>query len=130
MVQLTILNGKAAGSVIVARRFPFVVGRNQGVNHRIKETGVWDRHFELTLPPTGGVVLRVNPSAFTEVNGERIDGNATLRDGDLICLGHLRIRYALSPARQHDLRLRELVTWIAIGLLGLGQFYLIYQFLP
>ena len=51
---------------------------------------------------------------------------ASLRNGDLIELGAVQLQFGLSPTRHRSLRLREVLTWIALGLLCLGQVALIY----
>jgi len=59
------------------------------------------------------------------VNGQRVQ-EAVLRNGDLIEAGSVKMRFGLSPAPQHSLRLREGLTWFALAVLCLGQVALIY----
>jgi len=128
MVQLKVLSGKQAGSVMVARRFPFIVGRNGSANLRLEEEGVWERHLELDLQMPEGFVLKVHPQARATVNDQPVQ-QALLRNGDLIGIGTVKIRFWLSETRQKGLRLREFLTWAALTALCAGQVALIYALL-
>jgi pSer/pThr/pTyr-binding forkhead associated (FHA) protein len=129
MIQLTPLNGKTAGTPVVARRFPFVVGRDRAAGLRLEEPGVWERHLELTVSVSEGVVLQSHPAALTLLNGQPIQ-KARLRSGDLIEAGPARLRFDLGPTRQRGLRLREGLLWLGLATLAGAQFLLIYRFLP
>ncbi len=125
MVQLDILSGSKAGNQIIARRFPFRVGRNAQATLVLEDGGVWDDHFELSVRPADGVVLSSAPEALTLVNGTRFQ-EARLRNGDLIEAGSVKLRFNLSPTQQRGLALRETATWTALALLCFGQVALIY----
>jgi pSer/pThr/pTyr-binding forkhead associated (FHA) protein len=128
VIQLTILNGKKAGTEWVTRRFPFRAGRAAGCELCLDDEGVWDRHLEFNLKPAAGIFLAAQPSALTSVNGQPV-AETLLRNGDLIEIGSLRLRFWLAPTRQGGLRLRESVTWLALALVSLGQVALIYWLL-
>jgi pSer/pThr/pTyr-binding forkhead associated (FHA) protein len=128
VVQLSILNGKKAGTEWVTRRFPFRVGRAAGCDLCLEEAGVWDRHLEFNLNPDAGIVLAAQPEALTAVNGQPVAETA-LRNGDLIEIGSLRLRFWFAPTLQRGLRLREYLTWLALALFSLGQVALIYWLL-
>lgn len=125
MVQIDILSGKKAGSQVVARHFPFRVGRNSQSTLVLDDGGVWDDHFELSVRPVDGIVLTSATEALTLVNGTRFQ-EARLRGGDIIEAGSVRLRFNLSPTRQRSLALREMATWTALALLCFGQIALIY----
>jgi pSer/pThr/pTyr-binding forkhead associated (FHA) protein len=129
MVQLAILSGKQAGSRVVARRFPFCIGRDVEADLRVEEAGVWDRHVELDLRMPDGFVLNVPSEAGATVNGASAK-SAVLHGGDLIEIGALKIQFWLSETRQRELRLREALTWFSIAALCAGQLVLIYYLLP
>jgi hypothetical protein len=59
------------------------------------------------------------------VNGQPVR-QAVLRSGDLLETGSVKLRFGLGPTRQHSLRLREAMTWLALAALCLGQVALIY----
>ena len=129
MVQFNVLSGKQAGAVAVARRFPFVVGRDSSANLRLEEEGVWDRHLELDLRMPDGFILKVLSQARAAVNDQPVQ-QAVLRNGDLIGIGAVKIRFWLSETRQLALRMREFLTWAAVVALCAGQLALIYRLLP
>jgi len=128
MIQLKVLTGKKAGSTIVARRFPFQIGRGAGANLRLEDAGVWDRHLELSLTPEG-FFLQLETKATAMINGDVIR-HQRLRNGDLIELGAVKMQFWLSETRQSSLRLREILSWLALGFLALSEVYLAYYLTP
>jgi pSer/pThr/pTyr-binding forkhead associated (FHA) protein len=128
MIQLQILTGKQAGTDLVARRFPFRIGRTAPADLCLAEDGIWDQHLELNLIAPDGFVLRAQPNALATVNGQRVE-QTLLRNGDLIEIGSLKMRFWLSAARQIGLRFREWLTWGSLVLLAIGQVCLVYWLL-
>ncbi len=128
MVQLQVFSGKHAGTATLARRFPFVVGRNSTADLCLEQDGIWDRHLELHLQIPDGFLLKAHPRALTSVNGQPVQ-QAFLRNGDLIEVGPLKIQFWLSETRQRGLRTREFLTWFALTALCAGQIVLIYVLL-
>ena len=128
MIQLEVLSGKKAGTVAVTRRFPFIVGRASTAHLRLEEEGIWDRHLELNLHVPEGFVLTVASEARATLNDEPIQ-QSRLRNGDLVGVGPVRIRFWLSEVRQAGLRTREFLTWAALAALCAGQVALIYGLL-
>ena len=128
MVQLKVFSGKQAGTATLARRFPFVVGRNRAADLCLEQDGIWDRHLELHLQFPDGFLLKAHPRALTSVNGQPVQ-QAFLRNGDLIEVGPLKIQFWLSETRQRGLRTREFLTWFALAALCAGQIVLIYVLL-
>jgi hypothetical protein len=129
MIQLKILSGKMAGNEKVARRFPFRIGRAASADLQLEEDGVWDQHVELAFDPLKGFVVTANPKALAAINGEAVQ-EATLRNGDELGIGAIKIRFWLSPTRQSSLRIREWSTWIAFALIAAAQLALIYWLIP
>jgi pSer/pThr/pTyr-binding forkhead associated (FHA) protein len=129
MVQLQVLSGKQAGAVAVARHFPFVVGRDKSAGLRLEEEGIWDQHLEIQLQMPQGFVLAVNPLARATVNDQPVQ-QAPLKNGDLLAVGSVKIRFGLSETRQSSLRPREFLTWAALSALCAAQIALIYRLLP
>ena len=125
MVRLEILRGKAAGTDTVARRFPFVIGRSATAHLRLEDAGVWEQHLSIDLQSPDGFLLRTHPGALTSLNGEPVE-QTVLRNGDLIEIGSAQIVFSLSPAAQHDLRLREVFTWLLLLAVTAAQVALIY----
>ena len=128
MVQLHVFSGKCSSTSILARRFPFVVGRNSTADLCLEQDGIWDRHLEFHLQIPDGFLLKAHPRALTSVNGQPVQ-QAFLRNGDLIEVGPLKIQFWLSETRQRGLRTREFLTWFALAALCAGQIVLIYGLL-
>ena len=128
MVQLKVLSGKKAGTTWVARRFPVSIGRSADADLRLEEHGVWDEHLQLDFDPAEGIVMSAQPNALATVNGQPAQ-QAVLRNGDVIDVGSLRMRFWLSETRQAGLRFREGMTWAGIAAISLGQIGLIYWLL-
>ena len=128
MIQLNILNGKRAGHEIVARLFPFQIGRAAHANLLLDDDGVWERHLEIILKRGEGFLLQTHPQALVSVNGQGVD-HTTLRNGDLIELGSVQLRFWLAPVRQRSLLLRESLTWLALAALFAAEMGLLYWLL-
>jgi predicted component of type VI protein secretion system len=91
---------------------------------RLEDPGVWQRHFLIDWLPEG-LVLEAEPQALLSVNDSPAQ-RSVLRNGDIITLGALKIRFSFSPVRQFSLAPREWLTWIALGALCLVQVALVY----
>ena len=114
MIQLQILSGKQAGSEIVARRFPFLVGRGAEADLRLDDAGVWESHLEIDFQPGEGFVFAAQENSMVLLNHERIE-KGLLRAGDLIQLGSAQVRFWLAPVRRNSTRFREALTWTALA---------------
>lgn len=128
MVQLKVVSGRQAGRVVVASRFPFVLGRSPAAHFRLEDDGVWDRHLEVTLAMPEGFVIRAGDQAPVALNDQPVR-SARLRNGDVITVGSSQIRFWLAETRQATLRPREIATWVALAALCLGQVAAIYWLL-
>ena len=125
MIQLNILTGKKAGTHTVARHFPFRVGRAPGNELQLEDDGVWDQHLTLEFQPQSGFNLATAPEALVTVNGDPVH-NTTLRNGDTITIGSVKLQFWLAAAAQGSLRVREGFVWTLLALVTLGQFILLY----
>lgn len=128
MIQLQILSGKQAGRDFVVRRFPFGLGRETTAGLPLDDDGVWDRHLEIAFQRGEGFLFASRGDALTIVNGERKE-QGMLRNGDLIELGSVQIRFWLARSGQKTMRVREVLTWSALVLLFGAQVALIYWLL-
>lgn len=126
VIQLSILNAEMAGRDCLARRFPFQIGRAAGAHLALPAEGVWDRHLEIHFRSGDGFHLRAHPGALVSVNGQRVE-QARLRNGDLLQLGSVKLRFWLAPAAQRSLLPREALTWLALGALTAFQLIVIYR---
>jgi predicted component of type VI protein secretion system len=128
MIQLRILSGTQAGTSMVARRFPFQVGRAADADLVLAEPGVWDRHFTIRFEPGDGFIVAPQGEALLTVNGEPTSG-IRLRNGDSMEIGAVRLQFWLSDTRQSGLRLREWFVWAGIIAVTITQLVLIYRLL-
>lgn len=128
MVQLKILSGKMAGHECVARRLPFQVGRGTGAGLRLEDPGVWDQHLIIKLVEGSQLQIETQQGAVASVNGEAFEKRA-LRNGDLIQVGAVQLRFGFCATRQKSLLGRELLVWAGLAGISLGQVALIYWLL-
>src|ERR1041385_7242144 len=128
MIQLSVLTGKTAGTLGVARLFPVRIGRARGCDLQLEANGVWDEHLHVKLEPAEGFVIQVRPDALATINSQPLQ-RAILHNGDMIEIGSIKIQFSLSEAHQTGLRFRETLTWGAIAVISLCQVGLIYWLL-
>ena len=124
MIQLIILNGRKAGTRIVSGCFPFSIGRASACSLVLDDAGVWDRHLDIQCLDDE-FSLAVGPDAVASLNGEPLQ-TGRVRDGDVIELGSVKVRFGFSPMRQTGLHFREALTWLALTAVCLGQVAIIY----
>jgi|SRR5581483_280016 hypothetical protein len=126
MVRLKVLSGKMAGTEVVARHFPFRIGRSAAAELRLEESGVWDQHLELVFDRHAGFVLITQQNAIAAVNGQPAQ-RTVLRNGDCIEIGALKLSFWLGETQQSSLRVREWLTWAGLALMTTCQLWLIYR---
>jgi predicted component of type VI protein secretion system len=124
MVQLNVLSGRKTGTTFNSTKLPLTVGRGEQSDLSLDEPGVWASHCKIIWLPEG-LVLQVEPNAFVSINGAPVE-RARLRNGDLISLGGVSLRFSFTPNRQPSMAWREWVTWIALGALCLSQVAVVY----
>jgi predicted component of type VI protein secretion system len=100
------------------------VGRSEQSDVPLDEPGVWPCHCKIHWEQEG-LVLEVEPDALASVNGAPTS-RTLLRNGDMITLGGVTLRFSLSPMQQSSAALREWLTWISLGALCLSQVAVIY----
>jgi pSer/pThr/pTyr-binding forkhead associated (FHA) protein len=115
MIELRILSGKMAGQSVVARHFPFFVGRAPDCDLCLLEDGVWDKHLEIAQE-ADKVVLRTVGAGQVQINDEKVS-QAVLRVGDEVRLGSVRLELWCSPMEQRSLKWMEYALWIGGGVL-------------
>jgi pSer/pThr/pTyr-binding forkhead associated (FHA) protein len=125
VVQLQLLTGNRSGTIFRSTHFPIRAGREPESDLPLDDPGIWQRHFVIDCS-SEGLVLEAEAEALLSVNDALVQ-RAVLRNGDIITLGALKIRFSLSPVRQSSLALREWLTWIALAALCLGQIALVYE---
>lgn len=125
MIQLKAFSGRKAGTYRIAPRFPVRIGRAPTSDLCLEEDGVWDCHLQIELRPPDGFFLSVQPGTSATINAQPVQG-ALLRNGDIIELGAAKLQFSLSPTCPRSLRWREVLTWVALAALCLGQVALVY----
>ncbi|HEY6166712.1 MAG TPA: FHA domain-containing protein [Verrucomicrobiae bacterium] len=125
MIQLQVLSGRKTGTAFQPPRLPCTIGRLADSSLQLDDAGIWDRHLELDVQFDQGVRLRLCPPALATVNGQSFD-EVVLRNGDVIEAGPVKLRFWLAEPTQRSLRLREALTWVALGYLCLLQLIIIY----
>lgn len=125
MIQLKVLSGKKAGAIMAARHFPLHIGRRPDSDLCLDEQGVWEEHFSVAFDPLDGIMLKSHAEAVTIVNGHHLQG-ATLRNGDLIEIGSVRLQFWIGETTQRASRWREWLIWVTIVVISLTQIALVY----
>lgn len=125
MVQFTSLAGPTAGTSWVVRRLPACLGRSPQCQVQIATEGVWDQHARVSLTNRSHIVLTVLGQALAYVNGQPVQ-QTVLRNGDIVELGAAKLLFSLSPTRPRSLVWREVLTWLGLAAMVVGQAALIY----
>jgi len=124
MIQLRVLTGRKAGTTVVTRSFPFSIGRSSQSSLVLDDSGVWDRHLQIECADDA-FTLVTGPEAVATVNGEP-SGAEPVREGDILELGSVKLRFGFSPMQQTGLHFRETLTWLALAIVCLSQVAIIY----
>lgn len=125
MVQFTSLTGRTAGTSWVIRRLPACLGRSPHCQVQLPDDGVWDQHAQVRLVDRCQVALTVLGQARAYVNGQPIQ-QTRLRNGDVVELGAAKLLFSLSPTQPRRLVWRELLSWLGLAAVAVGQAALIY----
>ena len=124
MVRLQMLSGRKSGAKFDSSTLPMTIGRLEQSDVPLEEPGVWPCHCKIHWR-SEGLVLEVEPGALVSVNDVPVP-RALLRNGDLLTLGGVTLRFSFSPVKQRSAAVREWLTWIALASLCLGQVAAIY----
>jgi hypothetical protein len=125
MLQIHVLTGKQAGTVRLARRFPFGIGRASAADLCLDDEGVWDRHLVLDLTPGNRVSLAVPTEAVASVNSEPFR-QVGWRNGDCVDVGGVKLQIWLGDIQRRSLRPREVAVWTALAVLLVLQGALVH----
>jgi pSer/pThr/pTyr-binding forkhead associated (FHA) protein len=128
MVQLRILSDSQADGFHAIRRFPFHVGRASDNDLCLAAPGIWDYHFVLELRPKEGFMIQTFDQALAAIN-DQPQTSGRLRNGDIISFGSVKVQFWLSAPVQRSLRFREILVWILLLLVTLGQIGILYYLL-
>lgn len=126
MIRLEILSGKSAGQIILARRFPFQIGRAVSVGLQLAEPGVWDGHCQIEYRPADGFWVNPLGEAQVRVDDVPVEGVTRLPNSSELALGSVRLRFSLADPVPRGLRLREALTTLFLLAVVVGEAWLIY----
>ena len=97
-VRLTFLSGPLAGQIIEVEKPKYLVGREEDCDLR-PDSRLVSRHHCAVVQDGYSIRLRdMGSRNGTYVNGKRIAGSVSLDDGDLVSIGEITMRVAMSPA--------------------------------
>lgn len=96
--RLVVVGGDDARAVIDVPASVSLVGRDESADIRLPYEGVSRRHLVLDAVGPAVVVVDQQSRNGTWVNGRRLDGPAVLRDGDVLTVGPVRLRFDEGPA--------------------------------
>lgn len=126
MIRLEILSGKSAGQIVLARRFPFQIGRSVPAELQLAEPGVWDRHCQIEYRPADGFWVNPLGEAQVRVDDIPVTGATRLQNSAELALGSVRLRFSLTDPVPRGLRLREALTALFLVAVVVGEVWLIY----
>lgn len=94
-VRLKVIRGASEGAEIQLPRSEFVIGRSDGCHLRPHSDMVSRRHCAFEAGESKVVVRDLGSKNGTLVNGQRIEGEQTLRMGDVIKVGPLEFEVVI-----------------------------------
>jgi hypothetical protein len=102
-VKLTVVQGKPEGKEFVLPKNPFLIGRSEKCHLRPNNDAVGDQHCAIIAKPDAVLVRDLGSPAGTQINGQTVDGEVTVKTGDLLQVGPLvfaitLLRAAKKPA--------------------------------
>ena len=127
MVQLNILSGRYERHYVEAGHFPVLIGRGVACHLQLEELGVWERHAVLDFRRGEGFLLRPASDATTLVNGERLNGERHLCNGDLVELGFIKLQFWLGSVKPRSLAAAEGLVWLGLALVVALQAWLLWR---
>jgi pSer/pThr/pTyr-binding forkhead associated (FHA) protein len=86
-VKLLVLQGRPAGKTILFGPGEYLLGRGPECHLRFNSDWVSRQHCQLRVGPAGAVLRDLGSRNGTLLNGELLDGEHALADGDQIQLG-------------------------------------------
>ena len=72
-------------------------------------------------------MLRPASNATTLVNGEKVNGERRLRNGDVVELGFIKLQFWLGAVRPRSLALAEGLVWLGLVLVAALQAWLLWR---
>jgi pSer/pThr/pTyr-binding forkhead associated (FHA) protein len=88
-VKLTVVQGKPEGKEFVLPKNPFVIGRGKKCHLRPNNDAVGEQHCAIIAKADSVIVRDLGSPSGTQVNGRKVDGEVTVKTGDLLQVGPL-----------------------------------------
>jgi ABC transport system ATP-binding/permease protein len=106
VLKLIIEDDEGRKTVVPFVRDEITIGRQEGNTIRLTERNVSRRHAKLVRASSRVSIVDLGSSNGTKVNGDKIDGQAVLGDGDLVQIGD----YDLAIEREEDVQAQAAPT--------------------
>src|SRR3954447_1263593 len=113
--RLRVISGKHRGKVIPIMGSKFLIGREQDCQLRPNSDLISRHHCAISVDP---FTVRLRDLASTNgsfVNEQRVNGQVTLKAGDVVRVGKLRFEILISQVSDEDLK-RQPTTGAATAL--------------
>ena len=127
MAQLNILSGRYEKHYVESGHFPVLIGRSAACHLQLEGLGVWERHAELDFRRGEGFMLRPASNATTLVNGEKVENERRLRNGEVVELGSIKMQFWLGAVRPRSLTVTEGLVWLGLVLVAVLQAWLLWS---
>jgi pSer/pThr/pTyr-binding forkhead associated (FHA) protein len=95
-----ICNGEMAGKNFLLDRPLLTIGRGFESDVIINDTSISRRHAQIVRQVNGDYVQDLASRNGTKVNDELLEAPRLLQQGDIVCLGNIRLEYTLVPEAQ------------------------------
>lgn len=113
--------------VVGINQWPFVIGRNPSAQLPLELPGVWENHLTLNPREDGKLAAICSQETQVWLNDTILQGQATLKPGDVITMGSFRWRLELQAAPARSGKVTESMFYGLLLLALLSQFMLIYR---
>src|SRR5689334_13331476 len=113
-MQLVVNTGKAKGKSINVTGSRYLIGRSRECQMRPQSEEVSQRHAELKIISGIVVLVDLGSESGTQVNGQRLTGPASLRNGDRIGIGPLSLTVLLEEKNAKKPPRRSLDDQVAL----------------
>jgi len=95
-LSLVVINGKHAGRIIRVKRSKFTIGRSRDCHLRPSSDRISRHHCVILVEEEGVLVRDLDSRNGTFVNGERIEGERPVEDGDRLGVGRLELEVRMT----------------------------------
>ncbi len=101
MRRLETMEGRSEPTVL-ALEGEALIGRSKDAELRLFDETVSRRHARIRVTDARVVLKDLGSANGTDLNGDRVDGEAVLFDGDVIAIGDVRMRYLSGDGNERD----------------------------